>query len=488
VALLSTNSQERFEAERRAFRREPTKSVVLCYFDKNNWGQILDISERGMLLECARVPPVGQRIAFVFELMGSAPGRFQERAIDDSSTGEVLWTHEFERMAGVRFVTLAEENRQRIRQWFSTENSSGSPAQQQATDVWEATASPRNASAPVACCSGTLSQTNSDASEQCLELLRSDGPVHQALVPPCGEEILELPGTAWDDGFGVEASGKLKKADPTRRLTRVALMGLSSCFAVLAVAASARILASRQAREARPVTQLSNAAAEFGGTGSTASLPMGADPRLFLVEVLGRNNQRWMLWFPQNGSKNEISKVADVPYGSSSSVGRARGATEKKQPPASVPLEPHKFMLTAPRMTAPSANSSAMDGLVAPALGVDMAVPDRATVGVLAGREPPVPPERTVAVGGDVQVPRIVKSVLPKYPALANSMHPSGDVIMDALIDPAGNVTEVKVISGPLLLQRAAEEAVRQWKYKPARLNGRPVALHLTVTMKFHDQ
>jgi TonB family protein len=488
VALPSTNSQERFEgAERRAFRREPTKSMVLCYFDKHNWGQILDINECGMSLECACVPPVGQRIAFTFEVMGRPPGRFQEGAVDKSSTGEVLWTREIERMAGVRFVTLAEENRQRIRQCFSTENSSGSPAQQQATDAWEVTASLRNAVVPVACCSGTLSQTNSDTSEQCLELLRSDGEVHQALVPPCREEILEAPGTAWDDSFGVEAPGELKKADPAPRLTRVALIGLSSCFAVLAVAASARIIASRQAREARPVTQLSNAAAELGGTGSTASGSIGAVPRPFLVDVLGPNNQRWVLSFPQNGSENEISKVADAPYGSSIFAERSRGPTEKKQPPASVSLEPHKFMSAAPRMTAPSANSSAMDGLVAPALGVDMAVPDRATVGLLARREPPVPPERTLAVGGHVQAPRIVKSVLPKYP-VANSIHASGDVIMDALIDPAGDVTEVKVISGPLLLQRAAEEALRQWKYEPARLNGRPVAVHLTVTMKFRDQ
>ena len=488
MALPSTISQQRFEgAERRAFRREPTKSVVLCYFHKNNWGQILDINERGMLLDCARVPPVGQRIALTFEVMGRPPGRFQGGAIEKSSTGEVLWTREFERMAGVRFVTLAEENRQQIRQWFSTENSSP-PAQEQATDVWEATASPRNAVVPVACCSGTLSQTNSDASEQCLELLRSDGQVHQALVPPCGEETLELPGTAWDDAFGVEASGKLKKADPTSRLIRGGLMGLSSCFAVLAIAASTRILASRQTRDARPVTQLSNAAVELGGTGSIASGSIGANPRPFRVEVLGPNNQRWMLWFPQNGSKNEINRVADAPYGSSIFVGRSRGATEKEQPPSSVPLEPHKFRLAAPRMTAASANGSAMDGPVAPALGVGMAVPDRATAGFLAGREPPVPPERTFAVGGDVQAPRVVKSVLPKYPALANSNHPSGDVIMEALIDPAGNVTEVKVISGPLLLQRAAEEALRQWKYEPARLNGRPVAVHLTVTMKFHNQ
>lgn len=57
---------------------------------------------------------------------------------------------------------------------------------------------------------------------------------------------------------------------------------------------------------------------------------------------------------------------------------------------------------------------------------------------------------------------------------------------MDALIDPYGNVTSVKVISGPPLLHRAAANALRQWKYEPARLDGQPVAVHLAVTLNFH--
>jgi protein TonB len=56
---------------------------------------------------------------------------------------------------------------------------------------------------------------------------------------------------------------------------------------------------------------------------------------------------------------------------------------------------------------------------------------------------------------------------------------------VDALIDANGNVTELKVISGPPILRQPAMDAVRQWKYDPARLNGQPVALHLGVTVRF---
>ena len=58
-------------------------------------------------------------------------------------------------------------------------------------------------------------------------------------------------------------------------------------------------------------------------------------------------------------------------------------------------------------------------------------------------------------------------------------------MVVDALIDATGKVTSVKLISGPVLLQQAALETVRQWKYEPARLDGQAVAMHLTVTVKF---
>lgn len=61
----------------------------------------------------------------------------------------------------------------------------------------------------------------------------------------------------------------------------------------------------------------------------------------------------------------------------------------------------------------------------------------------------------------------------------------SGDVVVDALIDETGKVTSVKVVSGPVLLQQAAMETVRQWKYQPAMLDGKPVATHLSVTVRF---
>ncbi len=83
---------------------------------------------------------------------------------------------------------------------------------------------------------------------------------------------------------------------------------------------------------------------------------------------------------------------------------------------------------------------------------------------------------------------QLIKSVPPEYPALAKAQHVSGKVQMDALIDASGNVSAVRILSGPTLLHRAALDAVKQWKYKPAMLDGQPTSTHLTVTVEFRNQ
>jgi periplasmic protein TonB len=74
------------------------------------------------------------------------------------------------------------------------------------------------------------------------------------------------------------------------------------------------------------------------------------------------------------------------------------------------------------------------------------------------------------------------------YPATAKSQRVSGDVTIDALIDVNGSVTTMKVLSGPSLLHQAAMSALRQWKYEPAQLDGKPTAMHVTVKVQFRLQ
>ena len=125
----------------------------------------------------------------------------------------------------------------------------------------------------------------------------------------------------------------------------------------------------------------------------------------------------------------------------------------------------------------PSAEAPAIQPELAPSLGGPIG-------GVLVSHVGPAAPAHG-PIGGMVQQPRLLRSAPAAYPQLAKSSRVSGDVVVDALIDTTGNVTTAKVISGPVLLQQAAVETVRHWKYEPARLDGQAVAMHLTVTVRF---
>jgi TonB family protein len=100
----------------------------------------------------------------------------------------------------------------------------------------------------------------------------------------------------------------------------------------------------------------------------------------------------------------------------------------------------------------------------------------------------PAAPAPATSVGGDVKPARLLSSVDPVYPPIAKSQHVAGDVRIDALIDANGRVSSMKVLSGPALLHQPAMEALRQWKYQPATLNGTAVPMHFTVTIQFHLQ
>jgi periplasmic protein TonB len=110
------------------------------------------------------------------------------------------------------------------------------------------------------------------------------------------------------------------------------------------------------------------------------------------------------------------------------------------------------------------------------------------STGLLENSAQPAAPAAPARVGGDVTPARMLSSVPPIYPALAKTQRVAGDVRIDALIDATGRVTTMKVVSGPSLLQQAAMNALRQWKYQAATLDGKPVPMHLTVTIQFRLQ
>jgi protein TonB len=75
--------------------------------------------------------------------------------------------------------------------------------------------------------------------------------------------------------------------------------------------------------------------------------------------------------------------------------------------------------------------------------------------------------------------------VPPVYPKLALQSRVGGIVDLEAVIDEEGNVTDVQVIKGHMLLQKAAMDAVRQWKYTPTVQNGEPIKVIAKIQVIF---
>jgi len=88
-------------------------------------------------------------------------------------------------------------------------------------------------------------------------------------------------------------------------------------------------------------------------------------------------------------------------------------------------------------------------------------------------------------VGANVAQKNLVSSVDPTYPPLAKAARIEGNVLLQVVISKEGAVTDIKVVSGHPLLNDAAMDAVRQWRYKPVLLNGQPISVITTVTLKF---
>jgi protein TonB len=178
-----------------------------------------------------------------------------------------------------------------------------------------------------------------------------------------------------------------------------------------------------------------------------------------------------------------------VSLGGGSAGGGSRGARSASRPP---------------RVVLPS-----LAGPIAPEPTLDLGnggfvpdLPDGEPVGgghCLFGCDPtaPAPPEiegpspagpagpARVRVGGAIREPLKVRHVAPVYPPLAVAARVQGSVRLECVIGEDGRVSDVVVVQGRPLLDAAAVEAVRQWRYRPTLLNGARVSVVLTVVVDF---
>ena len=121
------------------------------------------------------------------------------------------------------------------------------------------------------------------------------------------------------------------------------------------------------------------------------------------------------------------------------------------------------------------------------AIGIPTGSDNKQIAGIVASAPTNMPKatQQTLRISQGVSQGLVIKKVQPQYPQTAQQMRIQGAVQLEASISKAGDITNLKVLSGDPILARAAADAVRKWKYNPYFLNGEPVEIQTVVTVNF---
>jgi TonB family protein len=470
-------------SDRRGCLRQPIRTLAYVELDEGNGGIILNISEGGLAVQA------------VTSLMDDAlPGvRFQLAATERwiEANARITWTSQSRKLAGLEFISLSDESRGRIREWLSRESPPDPPE-----DAAVVAAEPAEPAAELP-----------EPQETVESIVQPPEPVPAPEIPLAGEtfadEVVEF-------SFGPprieEASHVL--AD---RLTSVSERAPEAAPAV-------RMWPTPEASKAKPfgaqkllenhwsgVTLLlflavvSLAAGWAAGEGAlgkylgkiraipsqngaenrpaaAASRALAARPAE--IEVVSTTNQRWTIPFngplnpPADAARRQNSGSASSTYARKTDTGfRAWILTPPQQSRAVVDNGELKEVPPVLRE-----NQATGENVLTPT----GALSPHAMAGIpnLAVPAPPTPT-------GIVKQAQLVHRVDPIYPTIAQGQHAEGTVRLNVTVGPDGIVRGVALLGGPRLLVDAAERAVRQWRYTPTLLDGKPVEFQREVDLTF---
>jgi protein TonB len=160
---------------------------------------------------------------------------------------------------------------------------------------------------------------------------------------------------------------------------------------------------------------------------------------------------------------------------------RASGPATPLNDPFTVPRQiPDRISIVVDPGPAPTGPIGSMD----PSDGVPGGLPD-----ALHSQPQPrvihVEPKTSASLPSSVAEGLLIYRPLPQYSSVARAMHAEGTVVLAATIAKNGTITNLRVVSGPTVLQASAVAAVSNWRYRPYMLNGQPVEVETTVNVVF---
>jgi TonB family protein len=460
--------------DRRVHSRLPIRSLAYVELDEGNGGIVLNVSEGGLSVQ-----------AFASLMDDVLPGvRFQLSESEGwiQAHARITWTGESRKLAGLEFVDLAEDDRSRLKEWLARE-----------------AVPPRDVSA-----TGTISKEDKppapapEASEAAASIApaANDHDLDETATAELGIDMAPAPVPAAEpypiaDAFA-RILGQARESEPPQSDQSVEAKPISAeklianrwaAAAVLALLAVASLAAGWVAGQG----QLRKLLGKFYVTGSragadvreTASNSTSPVAQISDIEVVSATNQRWTI--PFNGPLNSPEDVARrQAYGNTSS--------EVHKPQSAF----RTWILTPPQQTRAVADDGRLAKENPPvladtptategALTSSGAINSHALAGSPSLRVPDPPPPTEIVKQG-----QLIRRFDPEYPMIARDQHAEGTVRLNVTIGPDGVVRGIAVLGGPRLLVEAAESAVRQWRYTPTTLDGKPVEFQREVDLTFH--
>jgi TonB family protein len=437
------------DANRRIHVRHRIRSLAYVELGENNGGIVLNIGEGGFAVRAAEAITEDSLPQVRFQNHGSAKQLI--------ASGEIVWTDNSRKEAGVRFVDLPPEALGEIKAWISEEES------------------PVNSKKPIMSVARPASKTNAFAREP-VGKAREDNDVIETSVPRVAESyfskssILHQPA---QKSPSVQQSAVSEKPTVNWMDFRVQIGGgwVLAAFLIFLIAISFAagmamrrgdlIGSSRSAQDQAPHNN-----AEIPSAARKAA-PSGPAVKSSNIEIVYSSNRRWTIPAKSPVVHANQDVEGSTPPNTGTDSLNALHAAQPNPISSTLAVEKKPPVL----LSLPETSLGASD-----------------TVAISSQRSLSVPTDSSPGSsqpGKNLHVGQLVNLVEPVYPPDAQKNHVEGTVKLHATIGTDGAIKDLKTLSGPASLFPAALTAVREWRYNPTLLNGQPIETQEDISLVF---
>jgi TonB family protein len=448
-------------SDRRTHLRQPVRALAYVELDEGNGGIVLNASEGGLSVQA------------VMSLMeDSLPKmRFQLSQNNNwlETSARVVWANQSRKVAGLQFVDLPEQTRLQIREWLTGEAVGVEPAEGHEPAV--ADEETQDSAEDQASDQVHVRDRRTSASGK--RSAAADVTTAPLVEPaPAPTPVAAVPAThVFGQTSLFPANSRPLESDPPDRKRSDRAWNLAGIAALLAIVSLlAGWIAGHGSFDSLLDKLEGTASPAKTAQANLAPASAGSSRLISDIETVDVHNQRWTIPF------NPVASGYLANHGQAAPVAwpafNPAAATPEIQMPAAGD-DASSRQPTPPQVTASSENAATIP--------LPSQAPDPRDLAPPAPKAEPnaAQPVATLEHGA------LIYHVNPVYPELAREQNVQGTVRLHVTIGVSGAVRSVIAVSGPGLLIEAARSAVRQWRYTPSLLDGKPVESQEDISIVF---